>query len=139
MPDSSSPRQESSAELKVSSGEIVSSYNLHTPALPCFPQQQRLLSHLKGSTALVHIENASLARDGAHQAVASALNQASPPSAVNEGRQIPLEGQFTDLRYLWHRMNHQGSAHLYPSLAPGQPKPDTLRPLLHLCSSFSQG
>lgn len=56
MPDSSSPRQESSAELKVSSGEIVSSYNPHTPALPCSPQQQRLLSHLEGSTALVHTQ-----------------------------------------------------------------------------------
>lgn len=35
-------------------------------------------------------------------------------------------------------MNHQGRAHLYHSLAPGQPKHDTLQPLLHPCSSFSQ-
>jgi len=48
MPDSSFPRQEKSAELKVFSGEIISSYNPSMPALPCFPQQQRLLQSPEG-------------------------------------------------------------------------------------------
>lgn len=51
-----------------------------------------------------------------HWAAASALNQAPPPCAVSEGRQTPPEGQFTSLRYPWHRMNHQGNAQLYHSL-----------------------
>lgn len=85
-------------------------FNPHTPAVPCFPQQQRLLSHLKGSTAPVQAENTSLARDGVPQAAASALNQPHLPLQWN--------WQFTNLRYLWHRMSHQGSAHLYHSLAP---------------------
>lgn len=105
-------------------------FNPHTPALPCFPQQQRLLSHLKGSTALLHAENTSLARDGAPWAAASALNQAPAPSAVKLAIQQPKVPVAQD-----EPSGKCSSSSLTHPWHPDWPNPDRLQPLLHPCSS----
>lgn len=74
-------RQESSAELQVSSREILSSHNPAMPTPPCFPPQQRLLQSPEGQHhPVAHRKHApSLVRDWADWA----LDICSKPGTIS--------------------------------------------------------